>query len=102
MGLIEECVGVDGKILSEVIIPTMNVSRTCLDNTVHPEEVLNKSQIYVTTAGWKGTFPQIIKSQGLSMVTLIEKLGEPRILGCGNDVAANSEGLYKLTLCQAA
>ena len=49
MGLIEECVGVDGKILSEVIIPTMNVSRTCLDNTVHPEEVLNKSQIYVTT-----------------------------------------------------
>ena len=46
-GLIEECVGVDGKILSEVIIPTTNVSRRCLDGTVHPEETLNKSQIYV-------------------------------------------------------
>lgn len=34
----------------------MNVSRTCLDGTVHPEETLNKSQIYVTTAGWKGSF----------------------------------------------
>ena len=56
-GLIEECVGVDGTILSEVIIPTMNVSRRCLDGSVHPEETLNKSQIYVTTAGWKNTFP---------------------------------------------
>ena len=32
-GLIEECVGVDGKILSEVIIPTMNVDRLCMDGT---------------------------------------------------------------------
>lgn len=55
-GLIEECVGVDGKILSEVIIPTMNVSRLCMDGSTQPEETLNKSQIYVTTAGWKGTF----------------------------------------------
>lgn len=50
-GLIEECVSVDGKILSEVIIPTMNVSRLCMDGTTQPEETLNKSQIYVTTAG---------------------------------------------------
>ena len=55
-GLVEECVGVDGTILSEVIIPTMNVSRLCMDGTSHPEETLNKSQIFVTTAGWKGTF----------------------------------------------
>ncbi len=55
-GLVEECVGVDGKILSEVIIPTMNVSRLCMDGTMQPEEILNKSQIFVTTAGWKGTF----------------------------------------------
>ena len=55
-GLIEECVGVDGKILSEVIIPTMNVSRLCMDGTTQPSETLNKSQIYVTTAGWKNTF----------------------------------------------
>lgn len=56
-GLVEECVGVDGTILNEVIIPTMNVSRRCMDGSVHPEESLNKSQIYVTTAGWKNTFP---------------------------------------------
>lgn len=56
-GVIEECVGVDGTILSEVIIPTMNISRMCMDGTTHPEEQLNKSQIYITTAGWKNTFP---------------------------------------------
>ena len=55
-GLVEECVGVDGTILSEVIIPTMNVSRLCMDGTMQPNETLNKSQIFVTTAGWKGTF----------------------------------------------
>ena len=56
MGLVEECVGVDGKILSEIILPIMNVSRRCMDGSVHPEETLNKSQIYVTTAGWKASF----------------------------------------------
>lgn len=56
-GLIEEAVGVDGTILSEVIIPTMNISRMCMDGSMHPEEQLNKSQIYITTAGWKNTFP---------------------------------------------
>ena len=56
-GLIEECVGVDGNILSQVIIPTMNISRMCMDGTTHDEETLNKSQIYITTAGYKNTFP---------------------------------------------
>lgn len=37
-GVVEECVGVDGDILSQVIIPTMNVSRRCMDGTTHPEE----------------------------------------------------------------
>lgn len=46
-GLIEECVGVDGDILSQVIIPTMNVSRLCMDGTMQPDETLNKSQIFV-------------------------------------------------------
>ena len=55
-GLIEECVGVDQKMLQEVVIPTMNVSRRCMDGEVHEEEVLNQSQIYITTAGYKNTF----------------------------------------------
>ena len=55
-GLIEECVGVDQKILQEVLIPMMNVSRRCGDGTVQPDEVLNQSQIFITTAGYKNTF----------------------------------------------
>lgn len=56
-GVIEECIGVDGQILSEVIIPTMNISRMCMDGSTHPEEQLNKSQLYITTAGYKNTYP---------------------------------------------
>lgn len=56
-GAIEECVGVDGTILNEVIIPVMNISRMCMDGTTHQEEQLNKSQVYITTAGWKNTYP---------------------------------------------
>ena len=55
-GLIEECILVDGQILNEVIIPTMNVDRRLPDGSRHEEEIINKSQIYVTTAGWKNTF----------------------------------------------
>ena len=55
-GLIEECVGVDQKILQEVVIPTMNVSRRCMSGEVREEEVLNQSQIYITTAGYKNTY----------------------------------------------
>lgn len=55
-GLIEEAILVDGTILNEIIIPTMNVDRRLPDNTRDPDEVANKSQIYVTTAGYKGTF----------------------------------------------
>ena len=35
----------------------MNISRMCMDGTTHDEETLNKSQIYITTAGYKNTFP---------------------------------------------
>ena len=56
-GLVEECVGVDDQILREVIIPTMAISRRCMDGSTQPDETLNKSQVFVTTAGYKGTFP---------------------------------------------
>ena len=50
-GLIEECVGVDGDILSQVILPMMNVDRRCMDGTTQPSEVLNKSQLYINIFG---------------------------------------------------
>lgn len=55
-GVIEECVGVDQKMLQEVIIPTMNVSRRCKSGEVVEEEVINQSQLYITTAGYKSTY----------------------------------------------
>ena len=56
-GLMEECVGLDDQILREVIIPVMAVARRAKDGSVHEEEPCNKSQIYITTAGYKGTYP---------------------------------------------
>ena len=56
-GLVEECVGVDDQILREVIIPTMAISRRCMDGSTQAKETLNKSQVFVTTAGYKGTYP---------------------------------------------
>ena len=55
-GLMEECVLIDGDILNEVIIPTTNVDRRLSDGSRHKEETVNKSQIYITTAGWKNSF----------------------------------------------
>ena len=55
-GLMEECVLIDKDILNEVIIPTTNIDRQLPDGEFCPKEVNNKSQIYITTAGWKNSF----------------------------------------------
>ena len=55
-GLMEECVLIDQNALNEIIIPTTNVDRRLPDGSRIPEEVVNKSQIYITTAGYKNSF----------------------------------------------
>jgi hypothetical protein len=55
-GLIEEVILVDGDKLNQVILPLMNVSRRAANGDVDPAESLNKSQIYVTTAGFRDSF----------------------------------------------
>ena len=55
-GLMEECVLIDQDALNEIIIPTTNVNRMLADGSRHGCETVNKSQIYITTAGYKGTF----------------------------------------------
>ena len=55
-GLMEECVLIDQTALNEIVIPTTNVNRLLPDGTRHSEEIINKSQIYITTAGWKNSF----------------------------------------------
>ena len=50
----------------------MNVSRRCLDGTVQEEELLNQSQLYITTAGYKNSF-----SYEKLIQTLVQMLVEP-------------------------
>lgn len=55
-GVIEECALFnDQTILNEVIIPTMNVKRV-INGDVDDKEIVNQSQCYITTAGFKNTF----------------------------------------------
>ena len=55
-GVIEEVILVDEDALNEIIIPTTNVDRNLPDGTTDPDEVVNQSQTYITSAGWKNTF----------------------------------------------
>lgn len=55
-GLMEECILIDQTLLNEIIIPTMNVDRRLSNGDRIESETVNKSQIYVTTAGWKNSF----------------------------------------------
>lgn len=78
-GVLEECVGIDGKILQEVLIPMMSISRKCLDGTKQKDETLNKAELYITTAGQKNTFPYRKLIQVL--VKMIVDPGSAFILG---------------------
>ena len=78
-GSMEECVGIDGNVLSQVIIPMMNVSRKAADGTKHDEEPLNKSQTYITTAGYKSTFSYIKLIQFL--VWMVVEPGKAYVMG---------------------
>ena len=55
-GIIEEVILVDETALNEIIIPTTNVDRLLPDGSTDPDEVVNQSQIYITSAGWKNSF----------------------------------------------
>lgn len=72
-GLMEECILIDQTLLNEVIIPTMNVDRRLADGSRQEDEPVNKSQIYVTTAGWKNSFAYEKLIQ-----LLIQQITEPR------------------------
>lgn len=54
-GLIEEAASVDQDLLNEVILPTLVVQRN-INGEVDDKEVLNQSQVFITSAGYKNTF----------------------------------------------
>ena len=96
-GLMEECILIDGTLLNEVIIPTMNVSRLLPDGSRHDEEIINKSQIYVTTAGWKNTFAY----EKLMMVLLEQVTGtESSVVMGGTWRVPAKEGLLAKNFIQ--
>lgn len=94
-GLMEECVLIDQDALNEIIIPTTNVARRLADGTRHEEELVNKSQIFITTAGYKNTFAKTRKFVG--EVKPCEPQNEGVVIK-----TANGESTKCVTLCQAA
>ena len=96
-GVLEECVGIDGKILQEVLVPMMSISRQCLDGTKQSDETLNKGQLYITTAGYKGTFPYDKLIQ--TLVKMITEPGSAFILG-GTYKIPVLTGQYEKTFVQ--
>ena len=96
-GVLEECVGIDGKILQEVLVPMLSISRRCLDGTVQKDETLNKSQLYITTAGYKNTFPYDKLIQ--TLVKMITEPGSAYILG-GTYKIPVLTGQYEKTFVQ--
>ena len=54
--VVEEAILMDGDVLNEIIIPTTNIDRHVNGHT-DAEEIVNKGQVFITTAGWKNSFP---------------------------------------------
>lgn len=67
---------------------TTNVDRLLSDGTRHEEEVVNKSQIYITTAGYKNTF-----AYAKLVELLIQSVVEP-------DSAMIMGGTYETPVCE--
>ena len=91
----EECVLIDQTALNEIIIPTTNVNRLLPDGTRHSEQVINKSQIYITTAGWKNSFAKLIQVIGEV------KPREPQKEGVAEKLLT-VKAFNNVTLCQVA
>lgn len=75
-GLMEEVITIDQDILNEVILPLMNVNRKIPYNNKlveDPDEKVNKSATYITTAGYKGSF-----SYEKLIETLIVSIARPK------------------------
>ena len=73
----------------------MNVDRRLADGSRVEEETVNKSQIYVTTAGWKNSFARLKRFVGEV------KPREPQNEGV-TEMLLTLKALKCVTMCQAA
>lgn len=55
-GLFEECVLIDPDALNEIIIPCCVINRRLPNGKRIPQEIINQSENYITTAGYKDSF----------------------------------------------
>ena len=55
-GVIEECVQIDPDALNEIIIPCCVINRRLPNGKRVPKEIINQSECYITTAGYKDSF----------------------------------------------
>ena len=56
MGLIDEARDADGDMISEVVLPQLNVSRRMANGEVNPYEKINQQTIFATSAGTKSSY----------------------------------------------
>jgi len=68
----EEFILIDQDALNEIIIPTTVINRFLPDGSWDPKEVVNQSQTYISTAGFKNTF-----AYELTIEHLIRSIIEP-------------------------
>lgn len=90
-GLMEECVLIDPDKLYEIIIPTMVVDRELPGGGVAPDdEPVSKSQIFITTAGYKNTF-----AYNKLVEFVAESIVDPKktYIGGGTYIVPVTEGL---------
>ena len=55
-GLFEECVLIDPTALNEIIVPCCVINRRLPNGKRIPDEVINQSENYITTAGYKDSY----------------------------------------------
>ena len=89
-GVMEEVILIEETPLNEIILPTMNVDRLLPDGTTDPDEVINQSQTYITSAGWKNSFAY----QKLIEILLNSVIYPDKYMTLGGD--------YKLAILEGA
>lgn len=89
-GVMEEVILIEETPLNEIILPTMNVDRLLPDGTTDPDEVINQSQTYITSAGWKNSFAY----QKLIEILLNSVIYPDKYMALGGD--------YKLAILEGA
>lgn len=96
-GLMEECVLIDPIALNEIIIPCCVINRRLPNGKRIPEEIVNQSEVYITTAGYKDSFSyqRLIELLAESIMTPDEVM----VLGGSWEIPVN-EGLQPKNFIQ--